>query len=186
MLETAIWIGVVLSGVAVLGAVEFLRSRSSFQANFESIKSGLPFLFLALLIVVTGSVAVVFFFLYFLASAWQFSLAILFMVFIFLVVRIRKEQSLGALIAQPEPASGDGGKATTLFTRVATLAVEAAGAAMFMIFMVPVAAGGFLMFRFFGICLEAIGIANPIFPLLMLLAVIVLPYYFIIRRRPPG
>ena len=74
----------------------------------------------------------------------------------------------------------------TLFNRMATLAVEAASAAMLMIFMVPFAAGGFLLFRFYGIVLDAIGLTSPVFPLLMLIATIVLPYYLIIKRRRLG
>ncbi len=183
MFEAGIWIAVVFSGVAVLGVVEIARSSSFLRARGEEIKSGLPFLFLALLVLITGSVAVLFFFLYFLASVWQFSLAVLFMVFIFLVARIRREQSLGALVAQPGTASGHQGAGQTLFIRVATLAVEAAGAAMLMVFMVPFAAGGFLLFRFFGILLETIGITSPVFPLLLVIATIVLPYYLIIKRR---
>ena len=52
-----------------------------------------------------------------------------------------------------------------------------------MIFMVPFAAGGFLLFRFFGIILAAIGLTSPVFPLLLVIATIVLPYYLIIKRR---
>ena len=188
MLEAAIWIGVVISGVAVLGAVEYVRSRPFFKAHGEDIKAGLPIVGLFLLLLITSSVAVVFFFLYFLASTWQFSLAIIFIVFVFLVARIRKEQSLGALVAQPGPAPGEPDAAPTLFARVATLAVEAAGAALLMVFMVPFAAGGFLLFRFFSILTEMMGMgnANPVVPFLLLLATIGLPYYLIIRRRPPA
>ena len=186
MLAAAIWIGVVLGGVALLGAVEFARSNSSLRAQAEELKAGLPILALFLLIVITGSVAVVFFFLYFLASFWQFSLAAIFMVFVFLVARIRKEQSLGALVAQPGPGSGERTSSPTLVNRVATLAVEVVGAAMLMVFMVPVVAGAFLLFRFFGACLSMIGVESPVFALLLLLAAIVMPYYFMIRRRPPA
>lgn len=187
MLEAAVWIGVVLSGIAVLGAVEFVRSNSFFKAHGEDIKAGLPIVGLILLLLITGSVAAVFFFLFFLASFWQFSLAVIFLVFVFLVSRIRKEQSLGALVAQPEPAAGEPRGAPTLFTRVATLAVEAAGAALLMVFMVPFAAGGFLLFRFFALLLELMGMgaANPVAPFFLLLATIVLPYYLFIRRRQP-
>lgn len=101
------------------------------------------------------------------------------MVFVFLVARIRKEQSLGALVAQPGAATA----APTLLTRFATLAVEAAGAAMLMVFMVPFVTAGFLLFRFFGIIMEAMGIGGPIFPLVLVLAFFFLPYYLIFRRR---
>ena len=185
MVEAAIWIGVVVCGVAALGVVEYLRNNSFIRAHGEGIKAGLPFLFLVLLILITGSLSVFFFFLYFLAGIWKFSLAVVFLVFIFLVARIRKEQSLGALVAQPGALSGEGGATPTLLTRVATLAVEAAGAAMLMVFMIPFAAGGFLLFRFFGIILESMGITSPIFPLLLLIATIVLPYQLIIKRRSP-
>ena len=187
MLEAAIWIGVVACGVVALGVIEYLRNSSFFRTHGEGIKAGLPFFFLILLILITSSLAVFFFFLYFLAPIWQFSLAVLFMVFVFLVARIRKEQTMGTLVAQPGNAAGRQGVPPTLFTRVAVLAVEAASAAMLMIFMVPFAAGAFLLFRFFGILLEAIGITSPIFPLLLLFATIALPYYFIIKRRtqPP-
>ena len=188
MLEAAVWIGLILSGVAVLGAVEFVRSRPFFKAHGEDIKAGLPIVGLILLLLITGSVSVVFFFLFFLAPFWQFSLAVIFMVFVFLVTRIRKEQSLGALVAQPGPTAGEPRPAPTLFTRVATLAVEAAGAALLMVFMVPLAAGGFLLFRFFSLVMDMIGmgITNPVAPFLLLLATIILPYYLFIRRRPPA
>ena len=94
-----------------------------------------------------------------------------------------REQSLGALVVQPGTASGDQGAGQTLFIRFATLVVEAAGAAMLMVFMVPFAAGGYFLFRFFGILLEAIGITSPVFPLLLMIATIVLPYYLVIKRR---
>ena len=171
--------------MAALGIVEYLRNSSFFRAHGEGIKAGLPFFFFALLILITGSVSVFFFFLYFLAAVWKFSLAVIFLVFLFLVARIRKEQSLGAMVAQPGAASGEGGAAPTLFTRVATLAVEAAGAAMLMVFMVPLAAGGFLLFRFFGIVMESMGLTSPIFPMLMFLVTIALPYYLFFRRRTP-
>ena len=183
MFEAGIWIAVVFSGVAVLGVAELVRSSAYLRARGEEVRSALPFLFLVLLVLITGSVSVVFFFLYFLASVWQFSLAVLFMVFIFLVARIRKEQTMGTLVAQPGNLGGEGGTPPTLFNRVATLAVEAASAAMLMVFMVPFAAGGFLMFRFYGIIMEAIGLSSPVFPLLMVVATIVLPYYLIIKRR---
>ena len=187
MLEAAVWIGVILSGIAVLGVVEFVRSNSFFKAHGEDIKANLPIVGLILLLLITGSVAAVFFFLYFLASFWQFSLAVLFMVFVFLVSRIRKEQSMAALVTQPGPATGEGSAPPRLFTRVATLAVEAAGAALLMVFMVPLAAGGFLLFRFFGLMMELMGMgaANPVAPFFLLLATIILPYYLFIRRRQP-
>ena len=83
MLEAAIWIGVVIGGVALLGTLELARSNSFLKSHAEEIKSGLPIVALFLLIVLTGSVAVFFFFLYFLASIWQFSLAVIFAVFVF-------------------------------------------------------------------------------------------------------
>lgn len=186
MFEAGIWIAVVFSGVAVLGVAELVRSSAFMRARGEEIKAGLPFIFLVLLILITGSVAAVFFFLYFLAPIWQFSLAVLFMVFVFLVARIRKEQTIGTLVAQPGNAGGERGAPPTLFTRVAVLAAEAASAAMLMVFMVPFAAGGFLMFRFFGIVLEAMGITSPVFPLLLVIATIFVPYFLFIRRRTPS
>ncbi len=185
MLEAVIWIAVGLGGVALLGAIEFARSNSVLRTHLEELRAGLPIVALFLLIIITGSLAVVFFFIYFLGTFWQFSLAVIFMVFVFLVFRIRKEQSLGALVAQPGPVSAEGGAMASLFGRVATLAVEIAGAAMLMVFMVPVAAGAFLIFRFFEACLGMIGIESPLFALVLLLVTIIVPYYFIIRRRPP-
>ena len=57
---------------------------------------------------------------------------------------------------------------------------------MLMVFLVPIAAGAFLIFRFFGVCLGMIGLNSPLFALLLLLLTIVVPYYFMIRRRPPA
>ena len=189
MLEAAVWIGIVLSGVAVLGAIEFVRSRAFVKNRSFEIKSGLPIVGLLLLFLITGSVSVVFFFLYFLAAFWKFSLAIIFLVFIFLVVRIRKEQTLGALVAQTGTAAGKPTSPPTLFNRVATLAMEAAGAALLMVFLVPFAAGGFFLFRFYSGLLNAIGIGalNPVLPCVLILVTILIPYYFIMRwRRPPA
>ncbi len=190
MLEAAVWIGVILSGVAVLGAVEFVRSRPSIRAHGEAIRSGLPIVGLFFLLLITGSVAMLFFFRFFLASFWQFSLAALFLVFVFLVMRIRKEQSLGALVVQPGQAAGEEGAPPTLLGRVAALAVEAAGAALLMVFMAPFAAGGFLLFRFYNIVLGMMGLASPLLAGVLLLATIALPYYLFIRpfiqRRPPS
>lgn len=187
MLEAVVWVGVILGGVAVLGAVEFVRSRQFFKTHGEEIKAGLPIVGLILLLLITGSVSVVFFFLYFLAAFWKFSLAVIFLVFIFLVARIRKEQTLGALVAQTGPAAGKPTAPPTLFTRFATLAVEAAGAALLMVFMVPFAAGGFFLFRFFSGLVEAmgLGVLNPVLPCLLMLASVAVPYFFIVRRRPP-
>ena len=109
MFEAGIWIAVVFSGVAVLGVVELVRSSAFVKAHGEEIKAGLPIVGLILLLLITGSVAVMFFFLYFLASFWQFSLAVIFMVFIFLVARIRREQTIGTLVAQPGNAGGERG-----------------------------------------------------------------------------
>ena len=57
-----------------------------------------------------------------------------------------------------------------------------------MVFMVPLAAGGFLLFRFFSLVMDMIGmgITNPVAPFLLILATIILPYYLFIRRRPPA
>ena len=186
MLEAAIWIGVVLGGVAVLGVVEYVRSNSFFKAHSEEIKSNLPIFFLFLLTLITGSIAALFFFLFFLGSAWQFALAGVAAIYVFLLVRIRKEQSFGALVAQPEPSVGEQGATPRRFTRVAVLAVEAVSAALMMVFMVPLAAGGFLLFRFVKIVLETMGLTAAIWPYLFVLSVIFLTYYLVTRRRPPA
>lgn len=175
-----------MSGVAVLGVVEYLRSRSFFKTHSEEIKSGLPILFFFLLVLITGSVAAVFFFLFFMGSFWQFALVAVAAIFAFLLMRIRKEQSFGALlVVQPEPAAGEHGAMPRRFTRVAILAVEAASAALMMVFMVPLAAGGFLLFRFIKIVLDMMGITTAILPYLFVLVVIFLGYYLFTRRRPP-
>lgn len=185
MLEAAIWVGVLLSGVVVLGVVECVRSNSFFKTHSEEIKSNLPIFFLFLLTLITGSVAAVFFFLFFLGSVWQFALIAIAAVFVFLLVRIRKEQSFAALVAQPGPSAGEHGAGSRRFTRVTTLAVEAASAALMMVFLVPLAAGGFLLFRFIRIMMETMGVTSAIWPYLFVLSVIFLTYYLFTRRRAP-
>ena len=186
MLEAVVWIGVVLSGIAVLGVVECVRSNSFFKAHSEEIKSNLPIFFLILLTLITGSIAAVFFFLFFLGSVWHFALVAIAAIFVFLLVRIRKEQSFEALVVQPQPAAGEHGATPRRFTRVAVLAVEAASAALMMVFMVPLAAGGFLLFRFIRIVMEMMGLTAAVWPYLFVLSVIFLTYYLITRRRPPA
>ena len=185
MLEAAIWVGVLLSGVVVLGVAEYVRSNSFFKTHGEEIKSNLPIFFLFLLTLITGSVAAVFFFLFFLGSVWQFALIAIAAIFVFLMVRIRKEQSFAALVTQPGSSGGGQDASSRLFTRVAIFAVEAVSAALAMVFMVPLATGGFLLFQFIKIIMETMGITTAIWPYLFVLSVIFLTYYLVTRRRAP-
>ncbi len=186
MLEAAIWIGVVLGGVAVLGVVEIVRSNSFFKAHSEEIKSNLPIFCLFLLTLIAGSVATLFFFLFFLESVWQIALVGIAATFVFLLVRIRKERSLGALVAQPEPSAAQQSAMPRRFTRVAVLAVEAVSAAVMMVFMIPLAASGFLLFQLFKIVMETMGITTVMLPYLFVLSIIFFTYYLVTRRRPPA
>ncbi len=187
MLEAAIWIGVALSGVVLLGIFEYLRSNSFIKAHGEGIKAGLPTAFVILLLVIAASVAALFFFLFFLAAFWINGLIVIGIIFVFLVVRLRKERSLGALVAQPRLGAGERGTAPSLYLRAATLAVEAAGAALLMVMLVPFAAGGFIFFWCLRLLLDTMGIVNFVSAGLLVLGAIFLAYYLwsARRRQPP-
>ena len=177
MLEAAIWIGIALSGLAVLGIIEYARSNSVIRAHGEAIKAALPIAALFLLGFITAAVAVLFFFLYFLSDFWQYALIVGGAVFAFLFLRIRRNWSQFTLAPQPERAQA---AATGLFPQLGTLALQAAGAAAVMVMMVPVMTGGFLLYMFLS------HIAGSVIGYLLLIFVAVLAAgYLLTRRRAP-
>ncbi len=185
MLEIAIWIGLVLCGLAVLGAVEYVRAKRLIRINSEAIKSVLPVAALMLLMAIAGSMAVLFFFLFFLSDHWEYALVFGTLLFAFLVVRIRGEQSFFAPASQgemgrPEPEAKKGP-----LTEVSSLAMQVGTAAAILVMMVPVLTGGFLVYMFLNfIAGKIIGGWVVLFPLL---AIISLAIYWRIRKRssPP-
>ncbi len=183
MFEAAIWIGAVLFGLAGLGVIEYVRSNSTIRAHGETIKAVLPTLALSLLLLITGGLAMLFFFLYFLSGFWQFGIIIGVIIYVIIVLRIRQTQMHGALVAQPDLVGREQGASSTLFHSVASLAVQMAGAALFLLFMVPVFTGLYL----FGFVLVHAAQALAAFwpHVLLVLATIGLGYYLLGRRRTP-
>ena len=186
MLEVAIWIGVVLFGLAALGVVEYVRSNSFIRTHRGEILAALPIAALMLLALVTAAISMLFFFLFFLADFWQYGLIAIGAIFVFLVTRFRKENLFSGLMVRPTPPpaaglmSGDG-----RFRRAAAFAVTASGAALLMAFMIPFAATGFILFRFLRILADSMGLAYFIVAALLAAGVAALLYRRIIRRRPP-
>ena len=74
MLELAIWIGIAVCGVALLGAIEFIRAKGIIRVNKAALRSFLPIAALMLLMGVAGAMAVLFFFLFFLSDYWEYAL----------------------------------------------------------------------------------------------------------------
>ncbi len=77
MLEVAVWIGVVVVGLAVLAFLEVLRSNSFIRAHHEEIRMALPMVALCALASIAGAMAVLFFFRFFLGHmshvvAWPY------------------------------------------------------------------------------------------------------------------
>ena len=186
MLEIAIWIGVGLCGVAVLGVLEYLRSRRIVQVDTEALKSVLPVAALILLLAIAGAMAALFFFLFFLSDYWEYALVFGGLLFAFLVVRIRGEQSFFASASQgdvtvPEPEQKKG-----LLTDIGGLAMPIGTAAAILVMMIPVLTGAFLIFMILDFIAGKIFGGWPV--LLPILAVISIATYWKIRNRksPPS
>ncbi len=190
MLEVAIWIGVALAGLLLLGAFERVRSgyfiRASYfiRANGEAIKDALPIAALFFLGFIAGSVATLFFFLFFLIDFWQYALVIGGVTFVLLFLRIRRNWSEfagvpGRGLVQREPAVAPG-----LFPQIGAFALQAAGAMAVLFMMVPMLTGAFLLYMFVNHA------AGPVFAnLLLAFALVSLSGYLYTRLRaprPPG
>ena len=148
MLEAAIWIGVALSGLVVLVAIERARSSSFIRDNGEAIKAALPMAALFLLGFVAGSIATLFFFLFFLVDFWQYALGIGGVTFVLLFIRIRRNWSEFAGVSQPGHVEREQTVSPGLFPRIGAIALQVAGAMAVLFMMVPVLTGGFLLYMF--------------------------------------
>ena len=181
MLDAAIWIGVALFGLLLLGIFERVRTSSFIRANGETIKAHLPIAALAFLGLLAGSIAYLFFFLFFMADIWQYALIIGGLTFAFLFLRIRRNWSefarsprTGLLQQQSTAASG-------LFPRIGTLFLQAAGAMVALFMLLPVLTGVCLLYNFVTHIVGSV-IAN----LLLVVAVLSLTGYLYSRLRAPS
>ena len=86
MLEVAVWIGVVVVGLAVLAFLEVLRSNSFIGAHRGEIWMALPTVALCALASIAGAGAVLFFFRFFLGDVWQYALPVAIFTFVLLVL----------------------------------------------------------------------------------------------------
>ena len=180
MLEAAIWIGVVLSGLVLLGLFERARTSSFVRSNSEAIKTALPIAAFALLGFVAGSLATFFFFLFFLVDFWQYALVIGAVTYVLLFLRIRRNWSEVAGV--PQSGLVEQGQVATpgLFPQIGAFVLQAAGAMAILFMMVPVLTGGFLLYMFVTRVTGAL-IAN----LLLAVAALCLTGYLYSRLRPP-
>ena len=97
MLEVAVWIGVVVVGLAVLAFLEVLRSNSFIGAHREEIRMALPTVALCALASIARAGAMLFFFRFFLGDVWQYALPVAIFMFVIPVWRIWQQQSERAL-----------------------------------------------------------------------------------------
>ena len=186
MLELVIWIGAALSGVAFLGALEYVRAKRLVRVNGAAITSFLPIAALALLMSIAGGMAVLFFFLFFLSDYWEYALVFGGLLFAFLVVRIRGERSFFAPASQGEMAGTEPEEKKASARDIASLVMPIGTAAAILVLMVPVLTGGFLIYMFLDFIAGKIFGGWPV--LLPILAVISLAAYYMIRKRisPPS
>ena len=106
MLEVAVWIGVVVVGLAVLTFLEVLRSNSFIGAHREEIRMALPTVALCALASIARAGAMLFFFRFFLGDIWQYALPVAIFMFVIPVWRIWQQQSEERSAARPEPWPG--------------------------------------------------------------------------------
>lgn len=180
MLEAAIWIGISLAGLALLGIFERVRASSFVRANSEAIKAAIPIAALAFLGFIAGSVATLFFFLFFLIDFWQYALAIGGVTFVLIFLRIRRNWSEFAGVPQPEIVEQGQVATPGLFPQIGALALQAAGAMAVLFMMLPVLTGGFLLYMFVSRVAGSV-IAN----LLLAVAALSLTGYLYSRLRTP-
>ena len=181
MLEVAIWIGVALAGLVLLGLFERARSSSFIRAHSEAIKAALPIAAFALLGFTAGAVATLFFFLFFLVDFWQYALAVGAVTYVILFLRIRRNWSEVAGV--PQSRLVEQGEVATpgLFPPVGAVILQAAGAMAVLFMLVPVLTGGFLLYMFVSRVTGTL-IAN----LLLAVAALCLAGYLYSRLRPPA
>ena len=179
MLELAIWIGIAVCGVALLGVVEYLRAKRIIRFNRATITSVLPIAALMLLMAVAGAMAVLFFFLFFLSDYWEYALIFGGLLFAFLVVRIRRERSFFAPASTVEMGRVDPENKEEKGPEVANLAMQIGAAAAILVMLIPVLTGGFLIFMILDFIAGKIAGGWPV--LLPVLAVISLTTFLIIR-----
>ena len=180
MIEAAIWTGVALAGLALLGFFERVRASSFVRTNSETIKAALPIVALALLGFIAGSVATLFFFLFFLVDFWQYALAVGGVTYVLLFIRIRRNWSEVAGVSQAGLVEQVQVAAPGLFPQIVTLAMQAAGAMAILFMMVPVLTGGFLLYMFVSRVTGSV-IAN----MLLAVAALSLTGYLYSRLRTP-
>ena len=176
MFEAAIWIGVALSGLALLGMVEWVRSRSIIRNNGEAIKAAMPIAALLLLGFIAGAVAALFLFLFFLADYWQYALIIGAGVFAFLFLRIRRNWS--EFMPSLWDANPD---ATGLFPQISVIVLQAASAMVALFMMMPALTGAFLLYMLVSQVAGSV-IAN----LLLAVVALCLAGYVYSRLRAPA
>ncbi len=183
MFEAAIWIGVALFGLALLAVVERVRSSAFMRANGATIMAYLPIAALALLGFIAGSIAYLFFFLFFMVDIWQYALIIGGLTFVLLFVRIRRNWSEFARVA-PSPSGQvvqHSPAPTGLFPRIGTFVLQIAGAVAVLFMMLPVLTGCCLLYNFVS---HIAG--NSIANLLLAAAALSLAAYLYSRLRTPA
>lgn len=148
MFDAAIWIGVALFGLLLLGIFERVRTSSFIRANGETIKAYLPIAALAFLGFLAGSIAYLFFFLFFMADIWQYALIIGGVTFAFLFLRIRRNWSEFARGSRTGLLQQHSAAASGLFPQISTLVLQAAGAMAVLFMMLPVLTGICLLYNF--------------------------------------
>ena len=169
-----------MAGLVLLGAFERVRTSSFVRANGDAIKAALPIAALALLVFIAGSVATLFFFLYFLVDFWQYALVVGAATYVLLFIRIRRNWSefggarQSALVEQ-EVSAPPGSS-----PRFGTMVLQAIGAMAMLFMLVPVLTGGFLLYMFVTRVTGAL-IAN----LLLAAAALSLTGYLYSRLRTP-
>ena len=181
MLEAAIWIGVALTGLVLLAVLERVRSSSFLKANGEAIKRALPFAFLAFFGVLAGSLAYLFFFLYFLADFWQYALVVGGMAFFFCFLRIRRNWSEFLGVSHSGLEDGQPEATTGSTPQIGTLVLQAAGAFALLFMLLPVLTGGLLLYNFLNQVVGSV-LAN----LLLAIAALALAAYLYTRLRTPS
>lgn len=186
MLEIAIWIGVVLCGVAALGVAEFIRAKGLIQVSGDTLKTFLPIAALTLLMSIAGAMAALFFFLFFLSDYWEYALIFGGLLFAFLVVRIRRERTFFASAPSNEVAGAEADQEKGGVIGAAGLVLQVGTVAALLVLFIPVLTGGFLIYM----VLDFIAgkIIGGWIVLLPILAILSYATYWAIRRRinPPS
>ncbi len=180
MLEAAVWIGIALCGLAVLGIFEYVRTRAVIKANSKAIKEALPIAALGFLGFIAGSVATLFFFLFFLVDFWQYALVVGGIAYVLLFLRIRRNWS--EVVGVPQSGLMEQGRVPTpgMFPQIGAVVLQAAGAMAVLFMMLPVLTGGFLLYMFVSRVTGPV-IAN----LLLAVAALCLAGYLYSRLRTP-